>query len=169
MTIVIAIGIFIIGEISAEIANIDIDLVEEELVYDDPFNLLIFVLPLIAGFLAIMILILVVFKGLRSSNNTMTQEIEGIEKRISTLKTKIAKECNLPTIIGNFHFSGLYNVDDAMEKARTYRDIGYRVKLKNFLGEDNVRITGDEICGVYVSDWPKDEEIDKGKPEWMDN
>lgn len=168
MTIVIAIAIFIIGDIAATISDTNIGTIEEELVYDDPLDLFIFV-PLIVGFLAIMILILVVFKGLRSSNNTMTQEIEGIEKRISTLKTKIAKECNLPTIIGNFHFSGLYNVDDAMEKARTYRDIGYRVKLKNFLGEDNVRITGDEICGVYVSDWPKDEEIDKGKPEWMDN
>lgn len=174
--IILFIGIFIVCSIIADLSEladlseVDVNVIEEELKNNESITMVVFILPLLLIIFTIVALFLFLINSKSSrSVNSMTKEIDGIKKNITSLKTKIAKECNLPTIIGNYHFSGIYNIDNAIEKARTYRDVGYRVKLRNFLGENNVRVTGDEICGVYVSDWPKDEEVDKGEPKWMDN
>lgn len=170
MSMTIAMGIFIIVNISDEISDMNADAIEIEVVDPDLNDLffIIFIIPLAMIFLLMIILMIMNSRGSRSVNS-MTKEIDDIKKNINTLKTKLAKERNLPISIGNFHFSGLYDVDNAMEKAREYRDAGYRVKLRNFIEEDNVYLTGNDVCGVYVSDWSKDEETYKGEPKWMSN
>lgn len=154
----LGIGYFIFYNVSTEleemIENNDSKIIDDEIGYTFTF------LPIILISIAA-ISMLVIFR-FGSSTPTYVNVDE-----IDIKKEKPSKKSNIPEKFGDYSFTSIETVEDALEIAREYRDNGYRVKIKNFTKDKNIKISNDKICGLYISNWKKDEEMDNGKPKWI--
>lgn len=71
-----------------------------------------------------------------------------------------------PFEIGDYTLHNMFNVDDALEKAKELRTNGHWVKIKNFSKDKKVKTIDERVCGLYVSKWTKDDEDISNKPKF---
>ena len=71
---------------------------------------------------------------------------------------------DIPKYIGNYKLEGLYTVDEVLNVSSDYRNEGYWVKVVNY---DNISKDTEAYCAVYLSTWKKEEESEKGIPQWL--
>ena len=86
------------------------------------------------------------------------------EKKIEK-KTEKTKYGEIPKQQSDYTLAKMITPDEAIILAKDFRDKGYWVKIVNF-SKESKNIEKENCCGVYISDWKKEDYETKGKPKW---
>jgi len=134
--------------------------------------------PIIAWIPTVIMLSFIFVKNRRSKNIMQKSELEVMLKKLEKMnkmmedatkeekkKTVDSKFGEIPNQHIDYTLSKMTTPDDSIVLAKEFRDNGYWVKIANF-SKSSKNIDKEKCCGVYISNWKKDDYETKGRPKW---
>jgi len=172
---ILAVGIFafytVLNEVNESLLNTtneeDMNKTTEQIEQlDKNFSIFMDLIPVVLVVSAVMVVVSVV-SGIFTGPHTTTYSSPQItHSDIEEAKKETRPQYpSVPKSRGDYHLHRVTDVDDALEIAKRLRDSKYWTKLAKYT-DKKYHLSPDKNCAVYVSNWSKDDTIDRGRPKW---
>jgi hypothetical protein len=137
------------------------------------------IFPIVAWMPAMVIITIMLFRHQKKRTTEledMLRKLDKMNKRMEAFaedktekkiekKTEKTKYGEIPKHQSDYTLAKMITPDEAIILAKDFRDKGYWVKIVNF-SKESKNIEKENCCGVYISDWKKEECEIKGRPKW---
>jgi len=173
--IILTVGIFafytVLNEVNESLLNTtneeDMNNTTEQIeLIDKNFSIVMDIIPVVLVVGAVMVVVSVV-GGIFTGPHTTTYSSPQITHSDveETQKETRPQYPSVPQMRGDYQLYKVTDVDDALEVAKRLRDSKYWTKLAKYT-DKKYHLSADKNCAVYVSNWSKDDTIDRGRPKW---